>query len=49
MDKDDGWNPFEGGGIFSNFIHKEFSGRIPCYTILTINILLQTVVDWHSG
>ena len=28
------------GGNFDNFIHKEFSGRIPYYTILTINILV---------
>ena len=24
-----------GGGNFTNFIHKEFSGRNPYYTILT--------------
>ena len=28
------------GGNFNNLIHKEFSGRIPYYTIITINVLV---------
>ena len=36
------------GGNFKNFIHKEFSGIIPYYTILTINVLVGKIVKFPT-
>ena len=36
------------GGNFDNFIHKEFSGRIPYYTILNTNALAGKIVKFPT-
>ena len=36
------------GGNFENFIHKEFSGRNPCYTIPKINVLADKIVKFPT-
>ena len=34
------------GGNVKNFINKDFRGRIPCYTIITINMLMSNIVNF---